>query len=325
MLSTLDTYLKKNLDDEVRIDAFQQNDIIPFYFKGVYHFYMLHILDKDVILLEIISGIPESDSLVKHIERIEKLTDQKVVLYIKTISRYKRKNLISKRIPFIIKNGQMFLPFLGLDLKKVPENSENIVKKFTFTTQFAYLYLLYHKDEWVNVTTLAKLGGFTKMTASRALKDLYSLGLVQFEIGGKTGRSKEYHRINDPEFFLQGEKYLQSPVKKIVHIKRDFEKSMVAGLESLSELSMLNSPGYSVRAIGQHLFEKLELDIVENNDEIKDKQFIELQIWGYDPQQLSQDRYVDILSLFTSMKEEKDERIMQALDEVMQGEPWYTE
>ena len=50
------------------------------------------------------------------------LTDSQIVLFYKAITRYRRKSLIENRIAFVIQDGQMYLPFLGLDLKK-PKNS----------------------------------------------------------------------------------------------------------------------------------------------------------------------------------------------------------
>ncbi|MBC7087128.1 MAG: hypothetical protein H5T96_01420 [Tissierellales bacterium] len=60
-----------------------------------------------------------------------------------------------------------------------------------------YIYFLYHKEEVINTTDFAKKLGFNTMTASRALNYLYYANLITYEIGGKTGRSKDYRRIAD--------------------------------------------------------------------------------------------------------------------------------
>ncbi|MCF8020028.1 MAG: plasmid pRiA4b ORF-3 family protein [Vallitaleaceae bacterium] len=51
--------------------------------------------------------------------------DCQIVLLYKDITRYRRKSLIENRIAFVIEDGQMYLPFLGLDLKK----GKNMLKK----------------------------------------------------------------------------------------------------------------------------------------------------------------------------------------------------
>ncbi len=72
----------------------------------------------------------------------------------------------------------IFLPFLGLDLKKEQEHVEKEVKGFTILAQIAYLYFLYHKEDVLNTTEFANKMGFNKMTASRALNDLYQANLI---------------------------------------------------------------------------------------------------------------------------------------------------
>ncbi|HHY23494.1 MAG TPA: MarR family transcriptional regulator, partial [Clostridiaceae bacterium] len=195
----------------------------------------------------------------------------------------------------------------------------------TTSTQIAYLYFLYHKEDVVNMTEFAEKMGFTKMTASRALNDLYNANLLTYEIGGKTGRSKEYKRIPDPDYFLRGREYLKTPVKKIIYLKTKPLGALTAGFDALAGLSMINPPGRSVMAVDRNQLNKEQIEIVKNKDLIKDAQLVELQLWDYDPKLFSDKHHVDLLSLYASLKEETDERVEQALDEVLQGEPWYTD
>ena len=53
----------------------------------------------------------------------------------------------------------------------------------------------------VHATKFSSMVGGTVMTASRALNALYDAKLLTYETGGKTGRTKEYRRIADPEYF----------------------------------------------------------------------------------------------------------------------------
>jgi predicted protein tyrosine phosphatase len=163
------------------------------------------------------------------------------------------------------------------------------------------------------------------MTASRALNELYQANLITYKIGGKTGRTKEYKRIPDPEYFCKGRRYLKSPVKKIVFVETEPLGALNAGLDALAELSMINQPDYPVRAIDQEQFKKQEIEVNKNTDVIKDTQLVELQIWDYDPTQFAHTKHVDLLSLYASLKDENDERIEQALEEVLRAEPWYTD
>lgn len=324
MIMTAELYLKENIDEQITIKPWIKKNNFPVFLRDTYNFYEVTILGTRCILIEAVDEMPNIYQLQKHIKQIKNLTDRQIVLFYKDITRYRRKSLIENRIAFVIEDGQMYLPFLGLDLKKVKEHVEE-AKGFTAPAQIAYLYFLYHKEEVVNTTDFAKKLGFNKMTASRALNDLYHANLITYEIGGMTGRSKEYKRIKDPDYFLRGRNYLKTPVRKIIYTKTKPLDALTAGMEALSELSMINPPGHPIMAIDRNKLNKEQVEVVNNKDLIKDTKLVELELWDYDPGLFSNNGHVDLLSLYASLKEETDERVRQALEEVLRGEPWYTD
>ena len=325
MIATATTYLKENIDKHTTIKPWLKKNNFPLFLRNSYNFYEMTILGTRCILMEVVNQIPNIDQLKKHIKQIKNLieTDCQIVLFYKNITRYRRKSLIENRISFVINDGQMYLPFLGLDLKKIQEHIEKEVKSFTTPAQIAYLYFLYHKEDVVNITEFAEKMGLNKMTASRALNDLYHTNLITYEIGGKTGRSKEYKRIPDPDYFLRGREYLKTPVKKIIYAETKPLGALTAGFEALSVLTMINPPRHPVMAVDKNWLNKEQIEVIKNKDIIKDRQLVEIQLWDYDPKLFSDKHHVDLLSLYASLKEETDERVEQALDEVLRGELWY--
>jgi len=324
VVMAIEAYLKDNIDNHVVIKPWQEINIFPVFLRDYYIFHEMTILGMQCILLEIINEMPGIETLQKHIKRIEALSSSWIVLYYKGASRYRRRSLIENHIPFVIEDGQMFLPFLSLDLNKAPQSFEKKPRHFSASAQITYLLFLYHKNEVMSATKFAEKVRCTLMTASRALRDLYNANLLTYDIGGKTGRSKEYKRISDPDYFLNGLDYVQSPIKKVVFTDKIPQGSIVAGLDALASLSMINPPDHPVRAIGLEQFNEQRIEIIKNEDLIKDKKLVELQIWDYDPKLCSGKQHVDLFSLFASLREENDERIRQALEEVLRGEPWYT-
>lgn len=318
-------YLRKNIDAHTTIQTCHKKNSFPVFLQNTYRFYEMTVLETRCILLEVLDDMPNIDQLKKHIRQIRNLTSHQIVLLYKDITRYRRKSLIENGIAFLVENGQMYLPFLCLDLQKAREQIKKEVKQFTTAAQVAYLYFLYHKDEIVNIASLTKKMGFSSMTASRALNELYRLNLITFEVGGKTERSKEYRRISDPNYFMIGREYLKSPVRKIVHTKNRPSGALTAGLDALSELSMINPPAHSVMALDRDKLDKEPIEIIENNDLIKDLRLVELQLWDYDPNLFSDKHHVDLVSLYASLQGEREERVEQALEEVLQGEIWYTD
>ena len=325
MVMIAESYLKENIDEQITIKPWHKKNDFPVFLRNSYNFYEMAILGRQCIMMEVIDERPNIEQILKHIKQIKKLTDLPIVLFYKEITRYRRKSLIENGIGFVIEDGQMYLPFLGLDLKKAQENVVQEVKNFTTPAQVAYLYFLYHEEDVVNTTEFAEKMGFNLMTASRALNDLYHANLITYVIGGKTGRSKEYRRITDPDYFLKGRAYLKTPVKKIIFAKTKPLGALTAGLKALADLSMINPPGHPVMAIERNQVNKEQIEIVNNKDLIKDTQLVELQLWDYDPKLFSDKNHVDLMSLYASLKEETDERVLQALEEVLQGEPWYTD
>lgn len=321
----VEAYLKENIDNQIIIKAWGDERKIPIFLKSLYKFHEMKILGNLYVLIEVIDQAPGIDTIKKHINRIEKITNHQIVLYYKKITRYRRKSLIENNIPFIIEDGQIFLPFLGMNLKKMEDSVEKKMRKFTPSAQIAYLYFFYNKETVLNATDFSKIFGWTLMTASRALNDLYHAKLLTYEIRGKTGRSKEYTRVLDPDYFKMGSELLNSPVKRVVYVKKPPEKSYVAGLEALANLSMLNPPNYKVRAIYEGYLESEDLETIKNEDIINDERLVELQIWGYDPKLFTKKDIVDRVSLYASLKEENDERIEQALEEALGGGTWYTD
>ncbi len=140
----IESYLKENIDEHIKIKPWLKKNDYPLFLRNSYNFHEMTILGTLCILVEVIDEKPGIDKLQKQIKQIENLSDRQIVLFYKNITRYRRKSLIENRIAFVIEGGQLYLPFLGLDLKKAQENIEQEVKGFTTSAQVAYLYFLYH-------------------------------------------------------------------------------------------------------------------------------------------------------------------------------------
>lgn len=316
-------YLKQNIDSNLVLKPWPDSNKIPIFLRETYHLYSLNMLETECILLKVIDDTPDITEIQKHTRHMNQLTKLPIVLMYQSISRYRRKSLIANRIPFVIEDGQMYLPFLGLDLQKVPEDLPEHAERFSTPAQMAFLYFLYHPDSIINTTEFAGLMNFNLMTASRALNELYRANLVTYTIGGKTGRSKNYQRISDPDFFFLGRTYLKSPISTIVYSKTKPSAALLSGLDALAELSHLNPPDHPTLAVDKKLLDQENILIINNRDLIRDEKLVQLELWDFDPRLFSDKQHVDLASLYASLKDQTDERIQSALEEALKGEPWY--
>jgi hypothetical protein len=323
MITDVEVYLRENIDDNILIMPWVKRNDLPLFLRNSYNFYEMKLLDTQLILMEVLDNQVSFDQLEKHLKQVKNVANRDIVLLYKEISRYKRKKLIESKIAFLIEDGQMYMPFLGLDLKKAEKQVEKKVKRFSTPAQVAYLYFLYNKDDVVNINVFEEKLRFNKMTASRALNELYDTNLITYQTGGRTGRSKEYKRIPDPDYFKGGQEYLKTPVKKLVYTKTIPLGALNAGLDALADLTMINPPRNRVVAIDRTRLKAEKIEIIKDFELIKDQDLIEVEVWDYDPRQFARLRQVDLASLYASLKEEADERVEQALLEVLRGEPWY--
>lgn len=324
MKDALEIYLKDNIDENISIELWEGKKELSLFLLNFYDFYQAEILGQHCILIEILQESPGIDVIKKHIKVINKTVDDQLILMYKSISWFRRKSLIENRIPFVVEDGQMYLPFLGLDLKNTVEKQVKRVMTFSASTQLVFLYLLYNKDMNICATELAAVLNTSNMTASRSLNDLYDVGLVTYEIGGKTGRSKKYKKIGDPLYYTEGSQYLKNPVIKTVFTGKKIEDVLSAGLEALSMISMMNPPQNPVRAISKERLKSIDPYLIKDRDQIADEKLTEIQVWAYNPMLLSKEKQVDLASLALSLKEINDERVEQALEERLKGETWYT-
>ncbi|MDD4049219.1 MAG: hypothetical protein PHI90_10505, partial [Clostridia bacterium] len=144
MQTLLEAYLKKNINEDIKINKWGKSNKLPIFLKEIYQFYSTEILGRECLLLEILDEATGIVALKKHIKLINNIVDDEVVFVYKTISRFRKQSLIEHRIPFIVRDKQMFLPFLGLDLKAVKDKPKEEIKTFSDSAQLTFLYFLYH-------------------------------------------------------------------------------------------------------------------------------------------------------------------------------------
>ena len=95
----------------------------------------------------------------------------------------------------------------------------------------------------------------------------------------------------------------------------------VAGESALAMQSMINPSRIECFAMDKSLEKEYSFEKLDERWE-EDKKLVQVEFWKYDPKNFSKNNMVDVVSLYMSLKDVKDERIEEALDEMMEEYEW---
>ena len=259
-------------------------------------------------------------SLENFIEQAEYISSRSNLPYILVFTQLldeERKLLLRARISFIDYRGNLFLPELGMALRK--NISVITQEKFTPSEQLVLAYLLSFVSNDFELDMIENMTKLSKPSIYRALKKFSTLGWLFSEYG-------HYALKKSPiDIFEESKLYLFNPIKKTIYFDEyDFQEQIEsntihyvnAGLMALSDKSNLVEPKRTI-AIENRIFRELEKKQTLRYYEEIYPGMIEVQLWDYRPFEV--EGTVDFLSLYTSIDDEGDDRIQQALETFYQS------
>lgn len=298
----------------IKYELWDNKSILPLYIVSNYQFYTAYIENMRCIVIQPIEELPTLPSLKKQIQKIRVIDDVPIVLYSKTISFYRRKSLLENHIPFMT-DKQVFLPFIGtllVDEKGIEKTKD----KFVYSTQLLFLAYMYNHEKKVYVSDLSKNLPFSAMTLSRAVKQLEMTDLFLVYKNGvnKVIESKYSYK----ELFERIQHHLLTPVRQVGYMDQSLITNymVLAGETALSEMTMLNPSRLRTYAVYEKDFDKTQLidELIDPDVQVK------VEIWAYDPHLFTHTNIADTLSIVLSLKENKDERIEEVLEDILEKE-----
>jgi predicted transcriptional regulator len=294
---------------------FQQ---LPLYITASYQVNETTFYGQRVCLLIAKTGKSEltPDQLYKQMLFVSQKLELPVVFVFNKILSYNIKRLIRKGVNFITPNKQMFIPALMMDLRKMPVS---ITQKAELLTSNAQLFLLYHlQKELLNgLTTQEVAGKFNQsyLTANRAVKCLKELGLCNLT-GGK---EKQIQFVaKGKELWQKAQPFFQNPVERIVFTDEILQYTQ-SNINALAHYTMLNDEAKRYYAVGKDVAKNL----AGETNKYADDNVIE--IWRYFPDLLSDSGFVDKLSLYLLLKNDRDVRVQNELEQMINGIKWLEE
>ena len=315
-------YLNQTLGLSARVTPWAEAEQFPLYLRSRKKYSLLHIEGVECVLIE---ADEKEFRLPAFRKQMAKLPHQSmpIVLCFRRLDARQRKSLIEARLPFIVPGSQIYLPFLGIALQERMKAATVAPKKLSPAAQLILLHLLYGPaGESARKVDLAKQLNISQMNVTRAVQELTALELVAIKKAGRcdwvssAGAGKALYERALP--------YLIDPVQKRLHVRKEnaFAGLPLAGEYALATHSILNSPAVECRAVSRKEYKSLA-GIEEIDPAWSSRQdYIQLELWKYDPKPLARNSGVDVISLALSLRRNQDERVEQAVEEMMEGYTW---
>jgi hypothetical protein len=330
-------YIIETLGAEILVNPLLRSKIgkLPLFLSETYNLSEAKILNLPFIIVE--RRNPDELSILqteKHFKIIKDTFDTKVVLLANNLASYNRKRLIEKGINFIVPGKQLFLPDLLIDLRETLSPRRETGKKQTLlpSAQLLVLYRILNKENILRIENipfkqLAEIFHYTPMVITNAADNLRLHEICTTE--GSKERSIRFN-LDIPEMWndLVKRNLLINPVLKRVFVDEKPENLFLlhSNTSALPEYSDMNPSRQEFFAIDRKAFYDLQKNNRLSNANKSEGNYC-LEVWKYDPLNLiggilNEKIAVDPLSLFLCLKNDHDERIQDALEQIIKKYIW---
>jgi DNA-binding MarR family transcriptional regulator len=308
-------FLKRTLHMNVKLDEAKQKYPLPNYIVSRYSICTARFDEQKVFLLYPKTELDQTSAIKKHAQKLQSIEKIPVVLALTRVTARQRQNLIDAGIPFVVENKQCYLPFMGVALTEKCDIEEKKVPKLLPSAQLLLFYYIQQRKNELYANEAVEALGLSAMTISRAVRQLEQTGLIQtYKKGVMKIIASEY---TGEKLFEAAREYLINPIKRTQYIpKSEADQSLtVAGDQALAMYSMLNPPRIACYATGasERWKDQMEADLVDDTRQVV------LQVWKYDPKVLAKDSVVDVLSLAMCYMDDPDERVEEAVEEMLEA------
>ena len=309
-------YLNKVLGIEV-VYMNGKFEHLPNFIVTRYRLQRVSMNGQGVIFLYPKTELEQVEVLKKQIARIQKNENLPVVLVLNELSFRQKEYLIREKIPFIVEGRQIYLPFMALYLQERCNAEKKPREEILPSAQMLLLHFIYGGAQELSTSQAAKDLKLTPTSISRASRQLEEMGLLHIR---KAGVQRILYSEDSPKMLFQktGDTLL-NPVKRTVYIPKELVGTdlLESGYSALAEYSMLNAPNvrcYAAERISQWK------DVMTNSLQNSQVQ-VAVEMWRYNPRKLSMRNAVDELSLALALREDADERVEEAVEEML-NELW---
>ena len=307
-------YLTDALDIKINTKPWSEMGDLPYYLTDNYDFEKVLLDGVSCLFLTPKKGLDTLTAIKKHIRKVNELDQVPVVLNLSNIDSRRRKSLIEARIPFVVIDSQIYLPFMGTLLseryKVQKTNPENLMP----SSQLLLFYYIYQNKSELYTRGLAEKFSLSDMQVSRAIAQLKALGLFFTYKDGV--RIVVYSDKNQNDLFESAKPHIINPIRKVIYVEKNKKTANMplSGISALSERTMLGEPlTKTVAYYGKNDGLPGTDFLIDNNTQA------EVEFWKYNPTLLSKsENIVDTLSLAVSLQSNDDPRVELAVEQMLE-------
>lgn len=314
-------YLEEALDVSVQISPVDISARLPYFYTEYYRFYDLDLNGVSYLLCEG-RDILVAKQVRAQLSELESRIGKQTIFLSTEMNANLRRSLVENRLSFIVPKNQIYLPKLGIVFNERYRSRFKAKDRLSPAAQVILLRaILNHEYVKLTASEYAKKLKYTAVSISRAFSELQENGLVSRE---EFWKEKPFTWLfKGKELWDKALPILINPLRRSMWIMDNGRLPYcLAGISALSRYSMINEDDFLTYATISSIA-KNNLDIVEIRQDSRPADNVTMmQIWKYNPKLISGDDCVDQLSLYLSMRDSKDERILISLDEMMAGIRW---
>ena len=219
---------------------------------------------------------------------------------------------VQRGVYFVVADKFAFVPTLIINRRSTKSEFKEL---FYPSTQHILLYHLQIESlVGLSLKELEDKVPYKYKTIAKSIKQLEALGLVRLE-GNRN--KKLVFELSGKELWDNVSTNLIDPIKSIEYTSNVFPEGDVGGISALSHYSMLAPEDVPTRVLTTEWVREHKSSIPELHS-FEDIQRIE--IWKYPP--LGTSGYVDKLSLYLTLKDDKDPRVEKEIEIMMNEIKW---
>jgi DNA-binding MarR family transcriptional regulator len=298
---------------------------LPLYLRQRYEPYRVRVGGQQIVGLVVRDPAALSPAAFeKHLRQFPARVQHGYVVVARELPAYVRARLIKRHIPFVVPGMQVSWPELGVAVRarrarRVPAVGASLSPA---AQAFLVATLMRTLPRHPAAKEAATALGYTPMTMTRAFDELAAAGLAMADRRGHERRLR--FNKQGKELWDAVRPWLRNPVRRTVHVlaaDAAVGDPLLAGESALGADSLLTAPATPVYAVGPRGWASIRAAKAETLP-IEDVGACALQIWSYEPAIAARDGRVDPFSLVLSFGDNEDERVADAINELMEKVQW---